>query len=154
MKLSQYLSQTKELLKKRGLSAYIVPKNDEFMSEHVSQDKDRLFKISNFTGSNGTAIIFADRKPIFITDNRYKIQAQMELDQSLFEIMDPEKPKPLSQILIESLQNTKGGKVAVDGILYPMKSIETLQSKLKERNIAVDVNLEKPLVDSVIPSQM
>ncbi len=64
------------------MQAYIVPKNDEFFSAYVPKNKDRLFKLTNFTGSNGMAIVFAQsvldqddnpRKPIFITDSRYKI---------------------------------------------------------------------------------
>jgi Xaa-Pro aminopeptidase len=75
MKYKQYIKQTQDLLKQHNLSAYVLPKNDEFMSSYLSKSKDRLFKITNFSGSAGTIIIFADMKPVFITDSRYKLQA-------------------------------------------------------------------------------
>jgi Xaa-Pro aminopeptidase len=42
----------------KGIQAYIVPKNDEYMSSYIPKDKDRLYKLTNFTGSNGLAIVF------------------------------------------------------------------------------------------------
>ena len=39
----------------------MVPKNDEFFNENVQINKDRLKKISNFTGSAGFAIILKKR---------------------------------------------------------------------------------------------
>ena len=78
------------------MQAYIVPKNDEFFSGYLAKEKDRLYQLTNFTGSNGMAIVFSPkvmdpktnqpRKPIFITDNRYKLQSSLEIDKSLFDI--------------------------------------------------------------------
>ena len=56
----QVLEKLKALMKSRGVSAYIVPKNDEYMSSYIAKDKDRLHKLTNFTGSNGLAVVFAD----------------------------------------------------------------------------------------------
>jgi hypothetical protein len=50
-----------------------VPKNDEYFNSSIKLKDDKLYKISNFTGSAGTAIIFANRKGRFITDSRYTI---------------------------------------------------------------------------------
>ena len=43
-------------------------------------DNDRLQRLTNFTGSNGAVIVFTDKKPVFITNSRYKLQSQMEVD--------------------------------------------------------------------------
>lgn len=70
------------MMSEHGVHAYIVPKNDEFFSTYIPRERDRLYKLTNFTGSNGMAIVFAQtvldaednpRKPIFITDSRYKL---------------------------------------------------------------------------------
>ena len=58
------------------MQAYIVPKNDEFFNTSLKRQEDRLYKLTNFTGSNGLAVIFADpndKKSLFITDSRYKL---------------------------------------------------------------------------------
>ena len=71
-------------------------KTDEFMSAYIPKEKDKLYNLTNFTGSNGMVIVYADgvmnddkksqRKPLFITDSRYKLQASLELDKDLFDI--------------------------------------------------------------------
>ena len=45
---------------KYDIDGYIIPKNDEFFSEF--SNKDRLKKISNFTGSAGFAVILKKKK--------------------------------------------------------------------------------------------
>ena len=67
-----------------GLTAYIVPSNDEHNSEYVADaDKRREF-ISNFTGSAGTALIIDLPQQLnrLWTDSRYAIQVEQELDPS------------------------------------------------------------------------
>ena len=51
------INKLKKLLSYYHLDGYIVPKNDEFFSEYVSENKDRLKFISNFSGSYGFALI-------------------------------------------------------------------------------------------------
>ena len=70
---SKYLEKLRASMQIKNIQAYIIPKNDEFMSHDIPKDRDRLFKLTNFTGSNGLAIVFSKAKPIFITDNRYKL---------------------------------------------------------------------------------
>ena len=41
----------------KQLQAYIVPKNDAFMSQNLPKHKDHLFKLSGFTGSSGFAVV-------------------------------------------------------------------------------------------------
>ena len=48
------------------IDGYLVPKNDEYFNEHVSQSNDRLKFISNFSGSAGFAIILKNFLNFFI----------------------------------------------------------------------------------------
>ena len=59
MKKGTLLKQVKQAIDKRGVQAYIVPKNDEFFSGYMSKEKDRLYQLTNFTGSNGMAVVFS-----------------------------------------------------------------------------------------------
>ena len=47
------INKLKKLFKNYDLDGYIVPKNDEFFSEYIPENKDRLKFISNFSGSYG-----------------------------------------------------------------------------------------------------
>ena len=55
------INKLKKLLSYYHLDGYIVPKNDEFFSEYISENKDRLKFISNFSGSYGFALILKDK---------------------------------------------------------------------------------------------
>jgi Xaa-Pro aminopeptidase len=72
------------------IDGYVVPKNDEFFSEHAV--KDRLKIISNFNGSAGLAIILKKRNYLFV-DGRYTIQAQQQSGKQ-FKIVEIHKFLP------------------------------------------------------------
>ena len=69
---------------KYKIDGYVIPKNDEFFSEHTN--KDRLNFISNFTGSAGYAIILKKKNYLFV-DGRYTIQAKIQSSKN-FKIVD------------------------------------------------------------------
>jgi len=72
---------------KYHINGYIIPKNDEFFSEH--SNNDRLNVISNFTGSAGYAVILKNKNYLFV-DDRYTIQAKIESGKN-FQIVGVEK---------------------------------------------------------------
>ena len=65
------------MLKKNGLDGYLIPKNDEFFGEYVSDNKDNLKLISKFSGSYGFALILKKKNYLFV-DGRYTIQAKIQ----------------------------------------------------------------------------
>ena len=60
------IKELRKLLKKFNLDGYIVPKNNIFFGEYVSEPEDNLKYISNFTGSAGFAIILRDKNFMFV----------------------------------------------------------------------------------------
>jgi hypothetical protein len=52
------------------------------MSHNLPLNKDRLQKLTGFSGSSGYAVISAheDEKSTLVTDSRYELQAGLELD--------------------------------------------------------------------------
>ena len=79
------INKLKKLLNNYNLDGYIVPKNDEFFSEYVPENKDRLKFISNFSGSYGVALILNYKNYLFV-DGRYTLQAKIQ-SKKLFEII-------------------------------------------------------------------
>ena len=67
----------RKLFKLFAIDGYLVPKNDEYFNEYVSQSKDRLKFISNFSGSAGFAIILKNKNYLFV-DGRYTVQARIQ----------------------------------------------------------------------------
>ena len=78
------IKKLREQFKNYNIDGYVIPKNDEFFSEHTN--KDRLNFISNFTGSAGYAIILKKKNYLFV-DGRYTIQAKIQSGKN-FRIVD------------------------------------------------------------------
>ncbi len=73
--IKKRIFKLRDKFKEFNIDGYIIPKNDEFFSEH--SQKDRLKIISNFSGSAGFAIILKRKNYLFV-DGRYTIQAEIE----------------------------------------------------------------------------
>ncbi len=73
-------------IKEHALDGFLIPSTDEFQNEYVPENLNRLKFITNFTGSNGIAIVTLNHA-YFFTDGRYLLQAEQELEGD-FEIKD------------------------------------------------------------------
>ncbi len=85
--IKERINSLRSLFEEHGIDSYIVPSNDKYMSEYVSEYAKRLEYITGFTGSNGIAVICKD-VVLFFTDGRYLAQACKQLDLELFKIFD------------------------------------------------------------------
>jgi len=113
------------------IDGYIIPKNDEFFSEH--SNKDRLKKISNFSGSAGYAVILKNKSYLFV-DGRYTIQAKIESGKN-FTILDYKK--------IFNCKTFKNLKLGLDPTLFTCIQIKKFFSKNKV------ILIKKNLIDKI-----
>ena len=101
------------------IDGYLVPKNDEYFNEYVSQSSDRLKFISNFSGSAGFAIILKNKNYLFV-DGRYTIQARIQSGKNFKIITIPQKfPKDV-------LKTEKKLKIGFDPKLHSEKQLNFL----------------------------
>jgi len=101
------------------IDGYLVPKNDEYFNEYVSQSTDRLKFISNFSGSAGFAIILKNKNYLFV-DGRYTIQARIQSGKNFKIITIPQKfPKNV-------LKTEKKLKIGFDPKLHSEKQLNFL----------------------------
>ena len=101
------------------LDGYIVPKNDEYFNEYVSQSNERLKFISNFSGSAGFAIILKNKNYLFV-DGRYTIQAKIQSGRNFTINTMPQKlPKDV-------LKTKKKLKIGFDPKLHNARQINFL----------------------------
>ncbi len=73
-------------LRKKKIDYLLISTSDEFLNEYVPDFNMRLKWLTNFSGSNGYALI-SGKENFFFTDGRYTLQAKKELHKS-FEIFD------------------------------------------------------------------
>ena len=89
------IKKLKKILIKENLDGYIIPKNDQFFNEYISDHDDRLNFISNFSGSFGLALVLRDKSYLFV-DGRYTLQALNESGEFFRVITIPDKlPKDI-----------------------------------------------------------
>jgi len=109
-KLKKYLNIYK-------LDGYLIPKNDEYFNEYISQSNDRLKFISNFSGSAGFAIILKNKNYLFV-DGRYTIQARIQSGKNFKIATIPQKfPKDV-------LKNKKKIRIGFDPKLHTEKQLK------------------------------
>jgi len=84
------INKIRKIIIQFSLDGYLVPKNDEFFDEYVSEEKDNLKYISNFTGSYGMALICKNKNYLFV-DGRYTLQAKIQSSKNFKIFTLPQK---------------------------------------------------------------
>ncbi|KAI0283706.1 Creatinase aminopeptidase [Russula aff. rugulosa BPL654] len=75
------LAELRQFMAKDNLDYYVIPSEDAHQSEYPSEADKRREWISNFTGSAGQAIV-SKTTAYLLTDSRYWLQAEKELDEN------------------------------------------------------------------------
>lgn len=136
----QRLAQTRELMRREGIHALLVPSADPHLSEYLPGYWQGRQWLSGFHGSVGTLIVTADFAGVW-ADSRYWEQATKELKGSGIELvkLQPGQPSPLDWL---AEQTPQGGVVAVDGAVMAVASARTLSSKLEARGARLRTDID------------
>lgn len=128
------IEQLREVMKKRGVYAYIVPTDDFHGSEYVGEYFRLREYLSGFTGSAGTLVVTLE-KALLWTDGRYFIQAAQQLEGSGIELMKSgEKDVPtIEEYLSKTLSD--GSVLGFDGRVMSAAFIEKLSKRLEGKNV-------------------
>ena len=119
------------------IDGYLVPKNDEYFNEYVSQSSDRLKFISNFSGSAGFAIILKNKNYLFV-DGRYTIQGRIQSGKNFKIITMPQKiPKDVLRETIKILNNANNDP---DGNYHMLFSKDGAQLLIMRNNKRITNN--------------
>lgn len=81
---SDHLLKLRKFLKENQVEGMIVPRVNCFQGEYVAPFEERLAWLTGFTGSAGFAIVLLEKACLFV-DGRYTLQAQKQIDHSVFE---------------------------------------------------------------------
>ncbi len=127
------INKLKSKFKSYNLDGYIIPKNDEFFSEYVPFNKDKLQHISNFSGSSGLALILKKNNYLLV-DGRYTVQANNQSGKKFKIITLPFKKK-------NNNLNIKNKKIGFDPRLFNNQTIKYFSEKLSVKFISIDGNL-------------
>lgn len=139
----------RELMKARGLSAYLVGSEDAHMSEYVAAcDRRRVF-LTGFTGSAGVALVTMSNAYLW-TDGRYFVQAEAELDASVFTMMKMHEDPSVDEWVAKNLP--EGAVVGVDASTMSISAMNRLsKSTTAKGKVSVEAKYGpgENLVDTV-----
>ncbi len=138
--IKQNLSKIREFLESKDIDAFIVPHDDEYLSEYIPPENERLAWATGFTGSAGMAVISLENASIFV-DGRYTIQVKEQVDSSLFSILDITKD-PVSKWINQN--HSSGGKIGYDPKMHRANWKNIFEKKLNN-NIVLKPLKENPI---------
>lgn len=90
MTYREKLQKLRDVMADQAVDAYLVPRTDEYLGEYVAACSERLAWLTGFTGSAGLAIVMA-YKAVVMSDGRYTIQLDAQVDGDLFERVDSQE---------------------------------------------------------------
>ena len=130
------LSHIRELLAIKGLKGFIIPRTDAYLGEYVPASAERLEYMTGFTGSAGAAIILDDAA-VVMSDGRYTIQLEQQVDKEAYETANSQETKMHDWILAHS---SAGDAIGYDPKLHTADEV----TRIEEAGVtlqAVDENL-------------
>jgi Xaa-Pro aminopeptidase len=145
--IQERISALRQIMKGKGLAAFIVPSTDPHAGEYVPEHWESRKWISGFTGSAGTVVITLNEAGLW-TDSRYFIQAEEQLEGTgiqLFKDRLPETPS-ITEWLGSVLKLDE--KVGIDGWVNTHQEAEALRYQLKRYGIEL-ITLTEDFFDKI-----
>ncbi len=132
--IQERLSRLREVMAAKGIDFYLMPTADFHNSEYVND----YFKVreyfSNFTGSNGTLLVWQEGAGLW-TDGRYFIQAARELTGTTIELfrMQDEGVPTIEEFLKKQMK--EGQTLGFDGRVISVRKGKKYEETLKEKQV-------------------
>lgn len=143
---SERIAALRKLMAEQKIDAYIIPSSDPHLSEYPADRWKSREWISGFDGSAGTVVVTANKAGLW-TDSRYFLQADIQLKDTgieLYKMALPETPT-IAEFLLHELQS--GQTVGLDGQTYSAADAQTMESKLKRKEIGLHTSTD--LIDQI-----
>ncbi|MDA7947628.1 MAG: aminopeptidase P family protein [Hyphomicrobiaceae bacterium] len=138
------VAELRTMLKARKLAAFLVPRADEFQNEYTPPNAERLFWLTGFSGSAGSAIVARKTAALFV-DGRYTLQAAEQVNTKVFEILQVPQNDP-ADWLKKTLK--QGDVLGYDPRLHTIKAVERLKKTVGDAGARLEPQITNPL-DSI-----
>ena len=138
------LEKIRQDIEKQELSGFILPRTDEFQGEFLADYAERLAWLSGFTGSAGAAVVLQN-KAVVLSDGRYTIQMQNQVDSDLYMTADSTKTS-VGKWLVQ--HTAAGDKIGYDVWLFTPKQLKAIRDALEDTSITL-VPMERNPIDTL-----
>ncbi|MGN0030885.1 MAG: M24 family metallopeptidase [Candidatus Gastranaerophilaceae bacterium] len=123
------ISLIRNYMKQAGVSYLLVNSTNEFLVEYNTLTENSRYKITNFSGSTGEALVTFDTVYLFV-DGRYHIQADLEVAHSKIEVVKLQTGEKYLDKLLEKIPENQ-----VLGIFSKKNSQNKYELLSKKRKI-------------------
>lgn len=146
MNVDERISSLRNLMRERGIDAFIVPSDDNHGSEYVSEYFRTRQWISGFTGSAGTVVITLEEAHLW-TDGRYFLQGAKEIEGTSYVLEKLGEPGVKNHVewLRDNLKS--GSTVAFNGKVFTVAALNSLKGLLESKNI--NIKAEEDLFEKI-----
>jgi len=142
MTVPERLAQARDLMKQRGIDAWIISGTDPHMSEYLPKHWYTREWISGFTGSYGKVVVTRD-EAILSTDSRYFLQAEAQLAGTGIQLVkDLRQPGDAPYISWLKKALPEGSKVAINGLTISVSEKRSLEASLGAKGITLDITID------------
>jgi Xaa-Pro aminopeptidase len=141
MNTNEKIDRIRQLMKKKGISAVVIPRNDPHQSEYLAEHWQVGKWLTGFSGSAGTIVITSEHS-ILWTDFRYYIQAEQQLAGSCVELYKMGEPKvpTFQEWLSDTLES--GDVIGLDGNLFSRAGFKKLEQEVEAKGLLVDTGVD------------
>jgi Xaa-Pro aminopeptidase len=135
---SEKLAGLRNLMKNSGIDVYLIPSTDPHLGEYIPDHWRIMSWLTGFTGSAGT-IIVTDTFAGLWTDSRYFIQAENQLKETGFVLMNTSITEKIDLTGWLSGNLSSGSAIALDGRLVSIDRIRRIEKSLEGKNISINI---------------
>jgi len=141
MTVPERLAAARDLMKQRGVDAWIITGTDPHMSEYLPKHWYTREWISGFTGSYGRVVV-TQNEAILWTDSRYFLQAETQLAGSGIQMFKDRQIDTVPYDIWLKKALPEGSNVAINGLTISMNEKRSLEASLGAKTISLDISVD------------
>ncbi len=138
---SEKLSSLREAMKSNSVDVYIIPSTDPHLGEYVPDHWRIISWLTGFTGSSGTVVV-TDSIAGLWTDSRYYIQAENQLHDSGFVLLNPSSTLKHDFISWIAETITDGSRIGIDDRIFSIETVREFEKSLEYKHVSFDMNCD------------
>jgi Xaa-Pro aminopeptidase len=138
---SEKLSSLRSAMKSKNIDVYIIPSTDPHLGENVPYHWRIISWLTGFNGSSGTVIV-TDSIAGLWTDSRYYLQAETQLQDSGFILLNPSNT--LKHDFISWIAETTpvGSRIGIDGRIFSIETLRKIEKSLEHKKVSINANCD------------
>lgn len=132
----------RDFIKYEQIDYLLVNSTNKFLVEYNTLDANSRYKLTGFSGSTGDALVSSDKCFLFV-DGRYHIQADLEVDHSITDVVKLQTGETFLEKIVEKIPDNS--LLGVCAEKNSMQRIDSLRKALNAKNVRVRILDTDPL---------